>query len=72
MEDEHSGIPYMCRTEHPGSVEAGEQTGKGSGSDSPGSLDQAFQGSAFFFKRPQEGPSCLLRSTCYLSCLICF
>jgi len=35
MEDEHSIIPGLCRTEHSSDAETGMKARKGSGSDSP-------------------------------------
>ena len=71
MEDADPGVPDLCRTEHTGPAQPGEQAGKESGSDSPSLEAKPFEGLFSFFKRSQANPSCLHSTTGYLLRLIC-
>jgi len=63
MEDADPGIPDLCRTEHTGHAQSGEQAGKGSGSDSPSLGAKPFEGLFSFFNRSQADSSHLHRAT---------
>jgi len=70
MEGEHPGIPGLCRTEHPGAVEAGRRAREGPGNDSPGPEGGSYQGPCSFFKDSQTIQLCSQGTTDHLSRLI--
>lgn len=63
MEDADPGVPDLCRTEHSGPAQPGEQAGQESGSDSPSLGAKPFEGPFSFFNRSQADPSHLHRAT---------
>ena len=58
MEGEHPGIPGLCRTEHPGAVEAGRRAREGPSHDCPGPGGGSYQVLCSFFKNSQTIQLC--------------